>query len=363
MANPITCLVVDDEAAVRTALAKGLKRDDFLCLQAGSGREALEIIERQVPEIMISDLRMPVMDGVALLEHVHQQWPDIAVLVASAVAEVDTAVACLQKGAMDYITKPFQLDEVRARVEQALEKRRLILENRRYQNHLAELVRQQAARIEELFLQGVQTLVEALEANDAYTHGHSSRVGAYAGKTARELALSDSDVMLIELGAELHDVGKIGVREAVLLKRGSLTSDEYKHLMRHTTIGERILEPLLSHVPEVLAVVRSHHERIDGSGLPDGLSGDEIPLPARVVAVCDAFDAMTSDRPYRDALPSTDALDELERLRGVQFDRTVVAAFSRAHPDPAGIPIATPPKVLRRVPKSAAGAGVPVSAP
>ncbi|MFQ6046218.1 MAG: HD domain-containing phosphohydrolase, partial [Gemmatimonadales bacterium] len=267
----------------------------------------------------------------------------------------------LRLGAPDYITKPFQLDEVRARIGQALDKRRLVIENRRYQEHLSELVRQQAARIEELFLQGVQTLVEALEAKDAYTRGHSTRVSAYAGSTARALGLSDTEVTLIELGAQLHDVGKIGVREAVLLKRGSLTSEEYGHLMEHTIIGERILEPLLSHVPEVLAIVRSHHERIDGSGLPDGLAGDDIPVPARVVAVCDALDAMTSDRPYRDALPSRDALDELERLRGVQFDADVVEAFCRAYTDVDRLPIPTPPKTLLRVPRPAAGAGVPAS--
>ena len=362
MGNSVTCLVVDDEAAVRAALVKGLERWKYRCFEAGSGVEALDIIEREMPEVVISDLRMPGMDGVALLERIRERWPDVAVVVATAVAEVETAVACLKKGAMDYITKPFLLDEVRARLHQTLEKRRLIIENRRYQEHLADLVRQQAARIEELFLQGVQTLVEALEAKDAYTHGHSTRVSAYAGKTARELALSNSDIMLIELGAELHDVGKIGVRESVLLKKGSLTSDEYRHLMEHTVIGEHILEPLLSHVPELLAIVRSHHERIDGSGLPDGLSGEGIPLPARVVAVCDAFDAMTSDRPYRDALPSSDALDELQRYRGVQFDPQVVAAFCRAHPDAAAIPIATPPRTFRRVPQSAAGTGVPVSA-
>ncbi len=357
----ITCLVVDDEASLRRSLVRVLEQTGYTCLQAGSGVEAVAMLEQAQPDLVISDLQMPEMDGFELLRVVGVRWPDIAFVVVTALTEVEMAVSCLQKGAMDYITKPFQIGEVRARIRQALEKRRLLSENRRYQLHLADLVRQQASRIEELFLEGVQTLVEALEAKDAYTRGHSSRVSAYAGRTAQMLSLGDRDQQLIELGAELHDVGKIGVRESVLLKPGPLTVSEYRHLMEHTVIGAHILEPLLKNAPEALAIVRSHHERVDGQGFPDGLKGGEIPLPARVVAVCDAFDAMTSGRPYRPAMTVSDALAELLSLRGVQFDADVVAAFVSAYPDPSQVPIPTPQKVRRRIPGGIAGTGVPAS--
>jgi putative two-component system response regulator len=271
-------------------------------------------------------------------------------LMLTAVAEVEMAVACLQAGAFDYIPKPFQVDEVRARVGQALEKRRLILENRHYQQHLAEMVDQQALRIEELFLEGVQTLVHALEAKDPYTKGHSSRVAAYAGRIARALGLTEGDVQLIELGAELHDVGKIGVRESVLHKPGTLTSEEYEHIMQHPAIGARILAPLLKHAPQVLHIVRSHHERLDGKGLPDGLGGDAVSLPARIVAVADAFDAMTTGRPYRPPRPVAAAVEELRRAAGTQWDGAVVDAFVVVCRELSQLPIPTPAVAHRRIP-------------
>lgn len=356
--NPITVLVVDDEASLRRALVRGLSRAGYLCREAGSGVDALTALEQELPDLVISDLRMPGMDGVRLLDEIHRRWPDVCVIMATAVAEVETAVDCLRNGAMDYLAKPFQLDEVRVRVEQALEKRRLIVENRLYHEHLAELVDQQAARIEELFLGGVQMLVDALEAKDAYTRGHSTRVSAYAGAVGRALGLSDLDVQVLELGAELHDIGKIGVREEVLHKPGRLSKDEYDHLMAHTTIGARILAPLMTNARAVVDIVRSHHERFDGSGSPDRLRGDAIPLPARIVAACDAFDAMTSQRPYRDALPAEFAVAELERVKGTQFDAEVVRAFMEAFPDVHRLPIPTPPKVKRRIPSSVAWKGM-----
>ncbi len=361
-ASPITCLIVDDQEPLRETLRRVLEPAGYQCLLAKSGIDALGMLEQTQVPIVISDIQMPEMDGVTLLGKIRERWPDIAVVVVTAVTEVNVAVACLQMGALDYILKPFQVDEVRARVEQALEKRRLILENREYQTHLADLVQQQAQRIEELFLEGVQALVEALEAKDAYTLGHSIRVSAYASKIAAEMGMGDLDIKLIELGAELHDVGKIGVRESVLLKPSALTRVEYDHLMQHTVIGAQILEPLLKNAPQALAIVRSHHEWMDGSGTPDGLSGGDIPLHARVVSVADAFDAMTSARPYRPAMSPSIALQELRGGTGKQFDVVVVAAFLSAYADPAALPIETPDKVRRRPPKwVAAGLSAPSS--
>ena len=341
------CLVVDDEPRLRRVLVRLLEGEGFTCAQAGSGIEALKELEREPVPLVISDLRMPEMDGVTLLREIVTRWPD------TAVAEVESAVECLQMGALDYVAKPFHVDEVRARVSQALDKRRLLSENRSYQKNLEERVEAQARRIEELFLEGVHALVYALEAKDAYTRGHSMRVANYAVAIARAMGLDKDLIDTIALGAELHDVGKIGVSESVLHKAGKLSEVEYRHIMEHTVIGARILGPLMRDAPGALAIVRSHHERLDGSGFPDGLKGEAIPFEARLVSVADAFDAMTSVRPYRPSLTVQQAMRELEEGKNVQFDAQMVDAFLRAFAEDSALPIPTPQLQPLRLPARA----------
>jgi cyclic di-GMP phosphodiesterase len=340
--NGLSCLVVDDEPRLRRVLIQLLQHDGFACAEAGNGVEALRAMEADPVPLVISDLRMPEMDGVNLLNHVVQRWPDTAMIMVSAVADVEIAVKCLKLGALDYLAKPFNLEEVRARVEQALQRRQLKLELKSYQVQLETRVNAQASRIEELFLGGVQALAQALEAKDAYLRGHSLRVARYAVAMARQMGLDTAAVNTISLGARLHDIGKIGVSEEVLHKPGKLTGDEYRHIMEHTVIGARILGPLLRDAPDVIGIVRSHHERMDGQGTPDGLQGDAVPPLARIVSVADAFDAMTSERPYRRPLPVSRALDELHRERGAQWDPPVVDAFLAAFPDADRLPLETP---------------------
>ena len=272
------------------------------------------------------------MDGFSLLREVRSRWPDTAVMMISGNGDVQTAVSCLSVGAMDYLTKPFHFEEVRARITAVLERRRLVLENREYQTRLEQKVQAQARRIEQQFLGGVQALAEALEAKDPYTHGHSTRVSQYATVIAGRLGLAAHVVRAITLGGRLHDIGKIGVREEILTKPARLTADEYAHVMTHPAVGWRILSAMVTDQPELLNIVRSHHERMDGAGLPDGLRGSGIPLEARIVAVADSFDAMTSGRRYRDdggkQLP--DAVMELRRCAGTQFDPDCVDAFVAA---------------------------------
>lgn len=327
LAEPLSCLVVDDEPRLRQALVRLMQGDGFTCLEASSGQEALDLLDRHPVALVLSDLRMPGMDGSELLREMRMAHPDVAVIMLTAVAEAEAAVKCLSLGAMDYLTKPFSYEEVRARAAQALEKRRLITENREYQERLEERVAAQARRIEELFLGSVHSLVEALELKDPYTRGHSARVSFYAATAARALGLGDDAVRQIELGGHLHDIGKIGVREAVLNKAGPLTPEEYEHIMTHPLLGWRILTPLLADQPLVLNIVRSHHERLDGRGVPDGLRGNDIPLEARIASVADAFDAMLSRRPYRQGRSRPEALAELRARTGAQFDPDVVAAF------------------------------------
>jgi response regulator RpfG family c-di-GMP phosphodiesterase len=325
------CLIVDDEPRLRQVLMHLMRGDGFDCLEATNGEEALALLEQHPVNLILSDLRMPRVDGLELLRQTRARWPDVAVVMITAVADVDVAVSCLAIGAMDYLTKPFHLEEVRARVGQALEKRRLVLENRDYQESLQEKVAAQARRLEELFLASIQSLAEALEVKDPYTRGHSVRVSEYSVVIARELGLDGEMLRQVGLGGHVHDIGKIGVREEVLNKPGKLTDAEYEHIMSHPVVGWRILAPLLSETPAALNIVRSHHERYDGRGVPDRLAGTQIPLEARIVAAADAFDAMTSDRPYRpEGLSVGEAMREIVRCSGSQFDPTVVAALVSA---------------------------------
>lgn len=325
------CLVVDDEPRLRQVLVHLMQNDGFSCREAGNGAEALEVLQRESIPLVLSDLRMPQIDGIELLRQTRARYPDTAVVMITAVADVEVAVSCLAMGAMDYLTKPFHLEEVRARVSQALEKRRLILENRDYQDRLEERVAAQARRLEDLFLASVQSLAEALEVKDPYTRGHSIRVSHFSSAIARVMDLDAHVVRQIELGGQVHDIGKIGVREAVLNKPGPLTEEEYAHIMTHMTVGWRILAPLLGDAPLSLSIVRSHHERWDGRGMPDGLVGAAIPLEARITAVADSYDAMTSGRPYRVAqLSAEHALEEVRANSGTQFDPAVVQAFLQA---------------------------------
>ncbi|MEO7218790.1 MAG: HD domain-containing phosphohydrolase [Gemmatimonadaceae bacterium] len=326
---PMFCVVADDEPRLRQVLVRLMTSDGFTCLEAADGVEALEKLASVPAALLLSDLRMPRMDGLELLRQARAKYPDLAVILITAVADVELALSCLANGAMDYLTKPFHLEEVLARVGQAMEKRRLILENRDYQTGLERLVAMQARRLEELFLGGVQALVQALEVKDQYTKGHSIRVSQYSSLLAREIGLPESTVRDIELGGQVHDIGKIGVREAVLNKEGPLTDEEYQHIMTHPMLGWQILSPLLGDTPVALSIVRSHHERFDGRGIPDKLAGTNIPIEARIAGVADAFDAMTSGRAYRRGriMSADDAVAEITRCAGAQFDPELAAAF------------------------------------
>src|SRR3989449_43082 len=247
--NAVKCLVVDDEPRLRRVLVRLLEGEGFSCSEAGSGTEALELLQLEPVPLVISDLRMPQMDGVTLLREIIARWPTTAVIVVTAVAEVESAVACLQLGALDYVAKPFHLDEVRARVMQALDKRSLKMEVEDYRRTLEHRVQEQARRIEELSLERLQALVHFLEEKDPYTSGHSVRVADYSARIGRQMGLSQAVMDAVALGAELHDIGKIGVSEAVLHKAGKLTEAEYRHIMEDPVIGARILAPLMRPLP------------------------------------------------------------------------------------------------------------------
>lgn len=334
------CLIVDDDAQVRHVLTRVIQTHGLSALEASTGVDALAVLAREgeVP-ICIADIYMPEMDGVSFLREALKRYPDMAVIMLTGVAEVDTAVECLKLGALDYIAKPVIVEEVRARLDKALEKRDLILQNRFYHESLESRVRELDRTNKLSVINGVQMLVHALEAKDAYTSGHSSRVARYAARAAVLLGFTGDALEHVRLGGELHDIGKIGTREDILNKPGPLTHQEFEHVKEHAPLGEKILAPFLSSSPVVLRIVRSHHERMDGGGFPDGLKGDRIPMEARIIAVVDAFDAMTTNRAYRQPRTAAQAISELRRCCGVQFDAEVVEAFLRAHDDGAALPL------------------------
>lgn len=322
-------LIVDDEELVRELLYQKLSGEGYQCQKAGSAAQALDELKSNPVALVILDIKMPGKSGMELLPDLRVKYPDTAVIMATAIADAGTAIRCMRGGAYDYITKPFNLDEVVLSVGRALERRRLELENRDYQQHLEQRVEEQARKIRASFINAITALAYALEAKDIYTSGHSQRVTEISVAIAGELGMSQEGIDKIRLAGLVHDIGKIGIKESVLNKQSSLTDEESEHIKSHCQAGEHILTPIVED-EEILKAVRHHHERYDGMGYPDGLRGEQIPLGARILAVADAFDAMTSGRSYRPAMSGQAACAEIERCKGTQFAPEVADAFLRS---------------------------------
>jgi putative two-component system response regulator len=318
-------LIVDDEALVRKLLRQKLSKNGYRCEEAENALQALNKLRSTPVALVILDIKMPGKSGIQLLPEIKAAYPNTAVIMATAVAELGIAIQCIKQGADDYICKPFNLDEVGLNVKSALEKRNLQLKISEYQQHLEEKVKAQTKEIRKLFLGATEALVSALEAKDKYTAGHSRRVTKIALAIGRELNLSDNEMDDLRWGSLLHDVGKIAVEHIVQNKPGKLTQEEYEHIMGHTQVGAGIVKSVAN--KKVVEMIKHHHDHYDGSGLNQVAAGNDIPLAARILAVADAFDAMTSARPYRTAMSKKEALDEIKRCSGNQFDPTVVKAF------------------------------------
>ncbi len=319
-------LIADDESSVRDIISLRLAQEGHNCTAVPDGNSALRTLDGCEFDLAVLDIKMPGKSGIDVLREMQVSCPDTAGIMVTGMGDIQTAIESMKMGAYDYIMKPVNLSMLMTCVDGALDKRTLILENKNYQLHLEEKVKEQTDKIRSSFLNSITSLAYALEAKDKYTSGHSQRVAEMAVATAREMGMPEDKVARIELAGLVHDIGKIGVRESVLNKAGKLTDDEYHEIISHPEIGERILSPILED-EEMLKMVRHHHERYDGTGYPDGLSGKRIPEAARVLAVADAYDAMTSDRPYRAAMSSVMACAELEEGKRKQFDPVVVDAF------------------------------------
>ncbi len=335
-ANPpsaMRVLVVDDEASVRRVLAAMLEQADIPYKSAPSGEEALKFLQRETFDAVISDLQMPGMSGMDLLAQVRRRYPHLPFLMATGVDDIRVGIQAMHQGADDYLVKPLQMDAVTISLERAVHRKRLELEVENYRRHLEEMVAERTQEVqtalqlvERSYQETLQALGEAIDLRDSETAGHSRRVSLYSIKIFTGVGGTEHQLRSIAMGASLHDIGKLAIPDAILLKPGLLTPEERCIMQRHSQIGYDLVKriPFLAEAAEIVLL---HHERCDGSGYPLGLRGQDIPLGARIFAVCDTVDAMTSDRPYRSARPFQEAREQIQRGAGTLYDAQVADVF------------------------------------
>ncbi len=331
-------LIVDDEVEVRSVL-HDLLSETYQCGEASSAEEALAQLRERDYELVISDITMSGMTGLEMIPHVKVISPDTVIVMISGMQTIESAINALRLGAFDYLMKPFDLRQAEAAIARAYEHHELITAKRRYENHLEELVEQRTAELdqaldslENAYRTTLQALTAALETRDSETHGHSERVVTFSLRLGREYGLTSLEMKALEFGSLLHDIGKIGVPDAILRKPAKLTDEEWVRMREHPMHGQQILRGI-KFLEGAAKVVAQHHEKWDGSGYPLGLKAEEIDICARIFSVADAFDAITSDRVYRQGRPYEAASQELDEWVGRQFDPKVVEAFHRVPPE------------------------------
>jgi putative nucleotidyltransferase with HDIG domain len=326
-------LVVDDEAPVRSMIGATLQRQGYEVQLAMSGLQAVEMLTQGMFDLVLTDIVMQDGNGIALLERIHADQPHLPVVMVSAIHDISVAIDSMRRGAYDYLLKPFEREHLVATVQRALDHRLALQESRNYQQNLeqvvrarTEMLRQAMEDLEHSYDVTLEALGDALDLKDSETEGHSKRVTAYTIALARAMGIPPPDIKVIARGAFLHDIGKMAIPDEILRKPGKLTSEEEEIMRDHCTRGYHILRkiPFLS---EAAAIVYTHQEYFDGNGYPSRLRGSEIPVGARIFAVADAMDAITSDRPYRRARSFDEARQEVLRCSGTQFDPNVVEVF------------------------------------
>src|SRR2546421_526893 len=327
-------LIADDEPEIRNVLSD-LLSPSHDCTTVGSAEEALARLREYGHDLVISDIMMGGMSGLDLIPRVLERSPDTVVIMISGVQTVESAIHALRAGAFDYVMKPFDLQHVEAAVSRALEHHSLRVEKRRYETYLEEMVERRTSELNralgslgDAYRSTLKSLTAALDTRDLETHGHSERVVNFSLRLGRELKLGEEQLRSLEFGSLLHDIGKIGVPDAILRKPAALSESEWVKMREHPLHGQKILSGI-EFLEGAARVVAQHHEKWDGTGYPLGLRGEQIDLNARIFAVADAFDAITSDRVYRKAKPYGAAVAELEEWAGRQFDPEVVEAFRR----------------------------------
>lgn len=309
-------IVVDDDAIILKRAWNTLTDAGFKVIALKSGKALLEYtVEHPAPGLILMDINMPEMSGFDVIQELkrsHISWRETPVIFLTANEDEGIETQGLSLGAMDFIRKPFVPSVLVLRVKHAVELTRL-------QRNLESMVDEKTRENENLFIHVVECLADAIDAKDNYTNGHSGRVAAYSKEIARRYGYDEKQQEKIFVMGLLHDVGKIGVPDEVINKPGRLTDEEFACIKKHPAIGYKILSNI-KEMPELSAGARFHHERYDGNGYPEGISGFDIPEVARIIAVADAYDAMTSNRSYRGVLPQEKVRDEIEKGKGTQFD-------------------------------------------
>ena len=327
-------LIVDDEPYVRTLMAAMLEKSNYATVLAANGGEAIEHVEQDPPyDLILSDIVMSGVDGIGLLERARELHPNTPIVMVTAIHDVGVAISAMRKGAYDYLLKPFEKEQLLVTVRRALDYRRLVQQNLIYRHNLEQLVsartemlRQAMADLERSYDITLEALGDALDLKDAETEGHSRRVTAYTIALARAMGMETEELRVIARGAFLHDIGKMAIPDAILLKPGRLDPEEQAIMREHCARGYQIVRKI-PFLEEAAEIVYSHQEYYDGNGYPRGLRADEIPLGARIFAVADTLDAITSDRPYRKARTYAVAREEIARCAGTQFDPHVVDVY------------------------------------
>jgi putative nucleotidyltransferase with HDIG domain len=345
--EPARILIVDDHRSVRELLTTKLTHLGYQCRTAEGADQALAMLEREPIHLVLSDVMMPGLSGIDLLKRLVEDHPEAAVVMLTAAADTQMAVQAMKLGAYDYITKPFNLEELAVHVEKALERRHLLVENRAYHRSLEQRVAEQTREIrehlrlerrrreeldhtltllEQSYHDTIDALIMALDYRDNETQGHTQRVSVYSVELAERLGVNGADLETLKRGAILHDIGKIGVPDTILRKPSKLTDAEWTEMRRHVQYGYDMLKDI-AFLQDAAKIVLHHHERFDGLGYPNKASREDILFGARIFVVADTFDAMTSERPYRRALPYEQTKAEIHRCAGTQFDPKVVDTF------------------------------------
>lgn len=322
----LSVTVVDDEPLAQDVLVRAAKMWDYDCQTAGTAEQALDLLEEHPTPIVVTDLKMPGRGGIWLVKEIRRRWPDVSIIVLTAGHDPEAATACLEAGADHFFLKPIKLDEFRHVLETTRRSHHIRRQKDLHRRQLERAVRHQTRRVRRTFLSAIDSLVRAMEERDPSTAGHSLRVRAHALALGEAVGLMRLEMKQLELAAKLHDIGKVGVPEAILHKQGALTEEEDHIIREHPIIGERVLTPIIRS-RAVLAAIRGHHERIDGQGYPDGLRGDAIPLLARIISIADCYDALTTSRAYREPMAVREALEHLRAGAGTQFESAFVQAF------------------------------------
>jgi putative nucleotidyltransferase with HDIG domain len=326
-------LIVDDEEMIRDLLKSALLQENYICHQASNVDEAFTVLGNHSIDLVISDIMMPGRSGVDLLRDLKKVDPEIAVLMITGLSDMNTALDCIHLGADDYLTKPFGISRVMLTVKNLIEKRCLAIEKKNYQVSLefkvmeqTEQLRRTMNELEDAYHNTLTALVKALDAREKEVGSHSERVMNYATLMGEKLGIRGIELEQLSKGSLLHDIGKIGITDNILLKPGQLNDVEWLDMRKHPQIGYAILSEI-GFLKGPAEIILSHHERYDGTGYPKNLKGEQIPIGSRIFVLIDTLDAMTSDRPYRKALPFDAVISEVIKFRGTQFDPALADLF------------------------------------